>query len=80
LKDLAQELSPNTSWIDAPAIVARRVAELWASMTDGPSGHESKAIGTEMTTYYLSDKTESFLELAKKTFGIQADWETLVLS
>jgi len=31
------------------------------------------------TTFYLSDKTPSFMELATKTFGIKAQWNTKVL-
>ena len=74
LKSLVRELKEEVQWVDAPAIVAEKVAALWAN---------DASVGTEETrgevAYFLSDKTESFLELAQSTFGIHAAWETKVL-
>ena len=74
LKSLVRELKEEVQWVDAPAIVAEKVAALWAN---------DRSLGTEEThgevAYFLSDKTESFLELAQSTFGIHAAWETKVL-
>ena len=72
LKELAQELSKDAAWIDAPALVANKVATLWSN-----TNHQSADDGE--VSYFLSDKTESFMELAKSTFGIHASWETVVL-
>jgi hypothetical protein len=49
--------------VDAPAIVAKAVAQNWSSE------------GTAEDVFYLSDRTDNFLRLAKLTFGIDAQWE-----
>lgn len=76
LEDLAREQLKEVHWVDAPAIVAQAVLEAWHS--NHPS---AEYLPSEESTvqYYLSDKTESFLELAKQTFGIQAQWRTISL-
>jgi glutamate racemase len=67
LQEVAMKLLKNVQWIDAPAIVAQTVVSHWDGPTEGSGG----------TSFFLSDRTESFLELASKTFGIQADWQTV---
>jgi len=69
LEDAASSLLEGVDWIDAPAIVAEAVALECKNSTRELS----------KTTFYLSDKTSSFMELAAKTFGIVADWTTKVL-
>lgn len=69
LEDAASSLLEGVDWIDAPAIVAEAVA----LECKNPTREVSK------TTFYLSDKTSSFMELAAKTFGIVADWTTKAL-
>jgi len=70
LEEVAATLLEGVDWIDAPALVAEAVAvECGSSSAD-----------TEVeTTFYLSDRTPSFMELATKTFGINALWNTKVL-
>jgi len=75
LKELAQKVLKEVRWIDAPEIVAAQVKQWWDSQSrmDQPSEHAG-------TQFYVSDKTESFMELAQTTFGITTSWETAVLS
>lgn len=76
LEDLAREELKEVHWVDAPAIVAQAVLSAWHANFES----QESAQGSEpMIQYYLSDKTESFLELAKQTFGIQAQWRTISL-
>ena len=67
LEEAATSLLAGVQWVDAPVIVAKAVAEHW-------SGE-----GTAEDEFYLSDRTENFLRLAKSTFGIDADWELIRL-
>ena len=70
LEQAAATLLEGVDWIDAPALVAEAVAVECGS---------SSADAEVETTFYLSDKTPSFMELATKTFGIKAQWNTKVL-
>ncbi len=70
LEQAAATLLKGVDWIDAPALVAEAVAVECGS---------SSADAEVETTFYLSDKTPSFMELATKTFGIKAQWNTKVL-
>jgi glutamate racemase len=67
LEEAATSLLAGVQWVDAPAIVAKAVAEHW-------SGE-----GSAEDVFYLSDRTDNFLRLAKSTFGIDADWELIRL-
>ena len=67
LEEAATSLLKGVQWVDAPAIVAKEVAEHW-------SGE-----GSAEDIFYLSDRTDNFLRLAEKTFGIDADWELKLL-
>ena len=69
LEEAAASLLKGVDWIDAPALVAESVAVQCENRNERASD----------TTFYLSDKTTSFLELATKTFGIMAHWDTKVL-
>lgn len=74
LKELAQKVLKDVRWIDAPEIVAAQVKQWWDA--ESRSNQPNKHGGTE---FFVSDKTESFMELAQATFGISASWETAVL-
>ena len=67
LEEAATSLLKGVQWVDAPAIVAKEVAEHW-------SGE-----GSAEDIFYLSDRTDNFLRLAEKTFGIDAQWELVRL-
>lgn len=75
LKELAQKVLKDVRWIDAPEIVAAQVMQWWNSQSrlNQPTEHAG-------TQFFVSDKTESFMNLAQVTFGISATWETAVLS
>ena len=70
LEKAVSTLLEGVDWIDAPALIADAVAAKF----------EASSAGTEVeTTFYLSDKTPSFMESATNTFGIKAQWNTKVL-
>lgn len=70
LEQAAATLLEGVDWIDAPALVADAVA----------AECEASSAGAKVdTTFYLSDKTLIFMELATNTFGIKAQWNTKVL-
>ena len=75
MKELAQKVLKDVRWIDAPEIVAAQVMQWWNSQSrlNQPTEHAG-------TQFFVSDKTESFMNLAQVTFGISATWETAVLS
>ena len=70
MEQAAATLLEGVDWIDAPALVAEAVAVECGS---------SSADAEVETTFYLSDKTTSLMELATKTFRIKAQWNTKVL-
>ncbi|MAZ97052.1 MAG: glutamate racemase [Flavobacteriales bacterium] len=67
LKKTATAILKEVLWIDAPNIVAEEVAKHW----------NSNEIAED--TFYLSDRTDNFLTMAKKTFQIDAYWELVRL-
>ena len=67
LEEAAASILSGVHWVDAPSIVAEAVAKHWI-------GEHS-----EGNAFYLSDRTDNFLRLAEKTFGIDAQWELVRL-
>lgn len=67
LEDAAASILSGVQWVDAPTIVAKAVATQWSG------------VGAAENTFYLSDRTDNFLRLAKSTFGIDAEWELVPL-
>ncbi len=67
LEEAAASILSGVHWVDAPSIVAQAVAKHW-------TGEHS-----EGNAFYLSDRTDNFLRLAEKTFGIDAQWELVRL-
>lgn len=67
LEYAATSILSDVHWVDAPSVVAEAVANQ-GSFETGPSN-----------SFYLSDRTDNFLRLAKSTFGIDAQWEVVRL-
>ncbi len=68
LEKAATSILSGVDWVDAPSIVAETVSKHW-------SGQRS-----ESDAFYLSDRTDNFLRLAEKTFGMDACWELVRLA
>lgn len=71
LEGVAARLRPDLMWVDAPRIVAQAVQHAWKERLGNDSAQGN---GQAKVVHYLSDKTESFLEMARTVFGIQAHW------